>query len=119
MAGFDNRAGFTFGDVILAPYSMPEQDEVIQGPSVVVSSGTYNQQRAELLVMAIGVQVRPKTSSGEMAIQNAEAAGLDKGAVFKPVLATVEQRLVRLILGRLEDRDLQSLRHLLDLIVGD
>lgn len=118
MAGFDNRSGFTFGDIVLAPYAMPGQNEAKYQPCVIISSSTYNQQRSEVLVMAIAVQTRPNASSGEMAVLHAEAAGLDKGAAFKPVLLTIDQRLVRLILGRLEDHDRQSLRHLLGLIVG-
>ncbi|MDH3662137.1 MAG: hypothetical protein OEU92_19260 [Alphaproteobacteria bacterium] len=118
MAGFDNRSGFAFGDIVLAPYAMPGQETAEYQPSAIVSSSTYNQQRGEVLVMAIAVQNRPDASSGEMAVLEAEAAGLDKGAAFKPVLMTVEQRLVRLILGRLDERDRQRLRHLLDLIIG-
>ena len=118
MAGFDNRSGFTFGDIILVPYALPGQQMPEHQPSVIVSSSTYNQQRGEVLIMAIAVQSRPDASCGEMAVLEPEAAGLDKGAALKPILMTIEQRLVRLILGRLNDRDRQRLRHLLDLIVG-
>jgi hypothetical protein len=118
MAGFDNRSGFAFGDVVLAPYAAPGESALAHQPCVVVSSGTYNQQRAEVLAMAIAIQDRPNASSGEMGVLAPEAAGLDKGAALKPVLMTIEQRLIRLILGRLEDRDRERLRHLLDLILG-
>ncbi len=118
MAGFDNRAGFAFGDVVLATFAMPYRSGVIKGPSVIVSSTTYNQQRDDALAMMISDLDRPNASSGEMAIQNIEAAGLDTGAALKPILITLEQRLIRLILGRLDERDRQSLRHLLDLILG-
>lgn len=118
MAGLDNRSGFTFGDIVLASFAAPGQDVAIHQHGVVVSSTTYNQQRDQLLIMAIAMQKRPDTCAGEMAVQKAEAAGLDRDAVFKPVLVTIEQRLVRLILGRLEDRDRERLRHLLNLIVG-
>jgi|GEM_PF-4113261 len=119
MAGFDNRSGFTFGDVVLAPYTMPGEETAEHQPCVIVSSNTYNQQRSEVLVMAIVAQNRPDASTGEMAVQQAEAAGLDRNAAFKPVLATVEQRMVRLILGRLQGDDRERLRHLLQLIVGN
>lgn len=119
MAGFDNRSGFSFGDIVVAPYALPGEKTAAHRPCVIVSSSTYNQQRGEVLVMAIAVQDRADASSGEMAVLQAEAAGLDKGAAFKPVLTTIEQRWVRLILGRLGERDRDRLRHLLDLIVGD
>ena len=118
MAGFDNRSGFIFGDIVLASYAFPGVETATHQHCVVVSSGTYNLQRSELLIMAITMQKRPNASAGEMAVLRPEAAGLDGGAVFKPVLMTIEQRLVRLILGHLDERDRERLRHLLDLIVG-
>ncbi len=119
MVGFDNRAGFAFGDVVLASYAMPHQRDLVQGPSVIVSSMTYNQQRAEVLAMAIVGMDRPNASSGEIAIQNVKAAGLDDRSALKPVLLTLEQKQVRLILGGLDKRDRQSLRYLLNLILGE
>jgi len=118
MAGFDNRSGFAFGDVLLAPYMTPSQDKAEHQPCVVISSSTYNQQRSDVLVMAVVIQNRPDSSTGEMAVQYAEAAGLDKGAALKPVLATIDQRHVRLIVGHLKGTDRERLRHLLQLIVG-
>lgn len=118
MAGFDNRSGFTFGDIVLVPHAMPGEPSAEIRPCVIVSSTTYNHQRGEVLIMALAVQKRPNASSGEMAILAPEAAGLDRGSVLRPVLTTVDQRLVRLILGRLDERDRERLRHLLDLIVG-
>jgi mRNA interferase MazF len=118
MAGFDNRSGFTFGDTLLASYVLPGQSEVTPQPCVIVSSDNYNLQRTEVLVMAVAVQDRPNAISGEMSVLHPEAAGLDKGSAFRPMLATVEQRLVRLILGHLEERDRQRLRQLLNLILG-
>ena len=119
MVGFDNRAGFAFGDIVLASYAMPHQRDVMQGPCVIISSTTYNQQRAEVLAMTIVGLDRPNAGSGEIAIQNVKAAGLDHGAALKPILLTLEQKMVRLILGRLDERDRQSLRYLLKLILGD
>lgn len=118
MAGFDNRSGFTFGDVVLAPFALPGESKAEHRACVIVSSSTYNLQRKEVLIMAVVAQDRPNASSGEMAVLRAEAAGLDRGAAFKPVLMTVEQRFVRLILGHLESQDRERLRHLLDLIIG-
>ena len=119
MAGFDNRAGFAFGDVVFASYGVPEEEVPVRGPCVIISSMTYNQQRGDVLAMTIVHVGRPNVSSGEIAIQNVDAAGLEAGAVLRPVVITLEQRLVRLILGHLDDRDRQSLRHLLNLILGE
>jgi mRNA interferase MazF len=119
MAGFDNRLGFSFGDTIVASYAVSNQDEVEARPAVIISSETYNQQRSDVLVMAISARDRPNADSGELSLHAAEAAGLDRGAVFTPVIATVPQQRVRLILGQLHDTDRARLSHLLDLIIGN
>lgn len=118
MAGFDNRLGFSFGDIIVASYAIADQHEAEARPGVIISSTTYNQQRSNVLVMAVTVRDRPDASSGELPLRAAEVAGLDRGAVFTPVIAAVAQQRVRLILGRLGDADRDRLRHLLDLIIG-
>lgn len=117
MAGFDSRSGFVFGDVVLAPYMMSGQQTAEHRPCVVISSSTYNLHRSELLVMSIAFQDRPNASSGEMSVLDAEGAGLEKGAAFIPVLATIKQNQVRLILGHLNEHDHDRLRHLLGLVI--
>ncbi len=119
MVGFDNRTGFTFGDVIIASYAMPNQQDLVQGPSVIISSKTYNQQRSEVLAMRIASLHRPDASTGEIAIQDISASGLDPGSALMPVLITLDQKRVRLVLGSLRERDLKSLRYLLKLILGN
>ncbi len=118
MAGFDNRSGFSFGDIIVASYAISDKDDAEVRPGVIVSTSTYNQQRSNVLAMAITVKDRTDASSGELPLQAAELAGLERGAVFTPVIATVAQQRVRLILGQLHDADRERLRHLLDLIIG-
>ena len=70
------------------------------------------------MVMSVVVQSRPDASTGEMAVQHAESAGLEKGAALKPVLVTIEQCRVRLIIGHLQEMDRQRLRQLMQLIIG-
>ncbi len=45
-------------------------------------------------------------------------AGLLKPSVLKPVLATIERRLVLRTLGRLADEDRDALRRVLEEILG-
>ena len=68
--------------------------------------------------MAIATEHRPGTGHGEIAIQHVRPAGLDQGASLMPVLATIQQKRIRLILGHLDDGDLRNLRSLLGLIFG-
>jgi hypothetical protein len=50
--------------------------------------------------MAITSQVRSPPAFGEAPVRDWKAAGLLKPSVIKPVIATLEQRLVRKILGQ-------------------
>jgi mRNA interferase MazF len=47
-----------------------------------------------------------------------QAAGLIKPSILKPLLATIEQRLVIKSLGKLAARDAAALRALIERIVG-
>lgn len=51
-------------------------------------------------------------------VQDWQAAGLIKPSVVKPVIATVEQRLVRKSLGTLSSSDQQRLREAIKQIIG-
>jgi mRNA interferase MazF len=110
--------GFEFGDVVLVPFPFTDQSAVKQRPAVVISSAAYHRARPDIVIMAITSQVRPRLSLGEAAIGNWKQAGLLKPSVFKPLLATVDQGLIRRKLGRLSPDDLQALRASLPTILG-
>ena len=71
-----------------------------------------------LLMMAITGQVRMPLGFGEALIQDWQTAGLLKPSVLKPVITTIEQRLVRRSMGTLSARDQQMLRQVIGLCVG-
>jgi mRNA-degrading endonuclease toxin of MazEF toxin-antitoxin module len=49
---------YNFGDVILVPFPFTDQSQSKQRPAVVVSSARYNNERPDLVLMAITSQVR-------------------------------------------------------------
>jgi mRNA interferase MazF len=85
---------------------------------VVISSGTYNNERPDLIIMAITSQFKPAPMIGEVVIQQWREAGLLKPSVIKPVITTIEKPLIIQIMGRLEDVDLRGLRESLEVILG-
>jgi mRNA interferase MazF len=87
-------ARFAFGDVLLVPFPFTNQAGAKQRPTVVVSSNTYNAQRPDLVIMAITSQIRQPLAQGEALLADWQGAGLIKASVLKPVLTTIEQRLV-------------------------
>jgi mRNA interferase MazF len=109
---------FEFGEVVLVPFPFTNQETSKKRPAAVVSSAAYNASRPDLIVMAITSQIRPSRGFGETWINAWRAAGLLKPSVIKPVLATLEQRLVLRSLGSLAARDAAGLRKAIAEIIG-
>jgi len=62
--------------------------------------------------------LRPAGALGEVLISDWLGAGLPKASPIKPVLATIEQRLILRKLGALQGDDVQALRSALRQIFG-
>lgn len=100
-----NTTSFDFADIVLVPFPFTDQSTTKKRPAVVVSSDAYHRQRPDIILMAITSQFRPVTTVGEVVVQHWEAAGLIKPSVLKPLLATIEKRLVIRTMGRLHAED--------------
>lgn len=114
-----NTTGFRFGDVVLIRFPFSNQRSAKQRPAAVASSDAYNADQPDLIIMAITSQWGAEEPRWDINIENWTEAGLLKASALKPVLATVERRLVRRRLGRLHDDDLARLRGLLDVMLAD
>ena len=68
--------------------------------------------------MAVTGRVRSPPGFGEIVIEDWDEAGLLKRSVLKPVLFTIEQRLIARILGRLSAGDRAVLKKGLRSLVG-
>jgi mRNA interferase MazF len=109
---------YNFGDVILVPFPFTDLQQSKQRPAVIVSSARYHAERPDLILMAITSQVRSPAAFGESPVRAWQAAGLLKPSVVKPILATLQQRLVRKTLGRLTETDRSALSAALRLLLG-
>lgn len=107
-----------FGDVIVVPFPFTDQSATKKRPAVVISSDAYQRERPDVIIMAITSQVRAAPTIGEIDVAHWQAAGLLKPSVIKPILATIEARLVLRQLGRLTADDEKSLRQVLAAILG-
>lgn len=101
---------FEFGDVVLVPFPFTSQTASKKRPAVVVSSGTYNSTKPDVVLMAITSQLRANTVLGEVWVREWKEAGLLKPSSIKPVFATLEQSLVIRRLGALHTADREALR---------
>ena len=109
---------YEFGDVVLVPFPFTDQSTTKQRPAVVVSSARYHAERPDLILMAVTSMQRESPPVGELSVRGWQAAGLLKPSAIKPILTTIEKRLVRKRLGMLNDDDRAGLRQALALILG-
>jgi mRNA interferase MazF len=110
--------GYRFGDIVLVPFPFTDQSASKKRPAVVVSSGSYSVHRPDVVLMAITSQVGPRLAFGEASITDWKKAGLLKPGIVKPILTTVEKKLVLKRLGRLQAIDEKVLRRALESIIG-
>ena len=113
-----NMTTYNFGDILLVPFPFTDQTSSKKRPAVIISSKTYNQQKPDLIIMAITSQIGSSISFGELHIIDFSAAGLIKPSVIKPVISTIEKGLVIRKLGQLQDSDCQNLINLIKTILG-
>jgi mRNA interferase MazF len=107
---------FEFGDVVLVPFPFTDQSSAKKRPAVVVSAAAYNAERPDLIMMAITSQVRAENRF-DIPLPDWQQARLLKPSVIKPVIATIEQGLVIKQLGKLSERDRQTLAESLKAIL--
>jgi mRNA interferase MazF len=101
---------FEFGDVVLVPFPFTNLSASKKRPAIVVSSRAYNSNRPDIVLMAVTSQLRPSGGVGEVWLQDWKAAGLLKPSAVKPVVTTLEQRLVIKQLGALLPADRDSVK---------
>lgn len=109
---------YRFGDVIVVPFPFTDQTAAKKRPAVVISSEAYQRERPDLILMAITSQLRPALTVGEVAVVHWQSAGLLKPSVIKPLITTIEARLVLRHLGRLHIDDQKALREVLAAVLG-
>ena len=109
---------YSFGDVLLVPFPFTDQTTTKKRPTIVISSNTYNQRKPDILLIAVTSQINTQLEFGEMLINEWEKAGLIKLSAVKPIITTLEKHLVIKKLGILEAKDIQSLKNLLQQVIG-
>jgi mRNA interferase MazF len=114
-----NTTAYRFGDLVLVPFPFTDQTGIKKRPAIVVSSDAYQSQRPDVVLMAVTSQLlRPAGAVGEVLITEWQKAGLPKASLIKPVLTTIEKRLILRKLGELQEQDRTTLRRALAAILG-
>jgi mRNA interferase MazF len=112
---------YSFGDVLLVPFPFTNQTTTKtttkKRPTIVISSDIYNQEKPDVILIAVTSQVSPQLQFGEMLISEWVKAGLLKLSVIKPIITTLEKPLVLRKLGKLETSDVLILKNSLQQII--
>ena len=109
---------YKFGNIVLVPFPFTDQSTTKRRPAVIVSSNAYNQNRPDIVIMAVTSQIHGSGYFGDVRIQKWQQAGLLKPSVIKPILTTVEKSLVIKKLGTIADNDIAALSEGLQSILG-
>lgn len=109
---------YNFGDIVLVPFPFTDQSTIKKRPAVIISSGVYNRQRPDVILMAVTSQMRSAEYYGDIPINLWKNAGLLKPSVIKPICTTIEKGLVLKKLGQLGNEDKVALSGALQKILG-
>jgi mRNA interferase MazF len=104
--------------VALVGFPFTNLQTVKKRPAVVISRKNYQQNRPDVILMAITGQIRQPLAVGEAILKDWQAAGLAKPSVLKPLIATLEQRQIVRVMGKLSDADRGKLEEVIRLILG-
>jgi mRNA interferase MazF len=114
-----STTNFDFGDIVLVPFPFSDLSAAKRRPAAVVSSAHYQHHRPDLLLLAITSQTQTGAAFCRAGVGELREAGLVKPSVFKPVITTLEKRLVLRKLGSLTLADQRVLAGLLAEILGE
>ncbi len=110
-----SSTSYRFGDVVLVPFPFTDQTESKRRPAIVVNSDAYDRARQDLSLTS---QASQQTRFGVIPLQQWREAGLPVLCFIKPVLFTLEKRLLIKTLGRIREKDRSAVREVLNQILG-
>lgn len=109
---------YDFGDVVLVAFRFTNLQATKKRPAVIISSAAYQQNRPDVILLAISSQIRQPLAVGEAIMKDWPAAGLAKPSVFKPLIAAIEQSRIVKVMGALSESCRTSLERLIRGILG-
>jgi len=110
---------YSFGDIVLVPFPFTDQSTVKKRPAVIISSGAYNRQRPDIILMAVTSQMRSAGYYGDTPVSQWKKAGLLKPSVIKSICTTIEKGLILKKLGQIGNEDKAALSQALQKILGE
>ncbi|MED7789647.1 type II toxin-antitoxin system PemK/MazF family toxin [Francisella sp. 19X1-34] len=100
---------YNFGDIVLVNFPFTNLKKTKKRPAVIISSEEYNNNRPDVILMAITSQIRTPLDFGSSYIVKWQESGLPKPSLLKPLIATIEQEYIDKKLGSLVYADKENL----------
>jgi len=112
---------FKCGEVVLLPFPFTDLTTTKQRPAIIISSDWYNQNRNDLIVVAITSQIPLILKEEDLFLSESEqqVAGLPKKSIVKVTkLVTINQTLVRKKIGKVPKRTMKNVKKQLNKFLG-
>lgn len=109
---------YEFGDVVLVSFPFTDHTGLKKRPAVIVSSSEYLERQPDVIVLAVTSQAQAQTHFGVITITHWKEAGLLKPSVIKPIVFTVDKRLILRKIGELQKDDRSKMNQGLERIMG-
>ena len=104
------------GDVVLLDF--PGAQVTKRRPAVVLSSAQYHSERPDAIVGLITSQLNRANSATDHLLADWKEAGLTQPSAYRTFLATIPRSAINRHIGRLSTRDLDSVRHCLQIVLS-
>ena len=104
------------GDVVLLDF--PGVKQTKRRPAVVLSSPFYHHQRPDVIVGLITSQVDAATSATDYLLRDWAQARLGQRSAFRSFLVTLPRLAIKRKIGKLSDRDRQSVLQRIQRVFG-
>lgn len=108
---------YNFAEVVMVGFPFTNLQTTKKRPAVIVRNASYQQNRPDVILMAITSQIRQSLQTGEALLQDRQTAGLAKPSVFKPLIATIEQGRTVKTMGQLSQENQNSLKKVIQTIL--
>jgi mRNA interferase MazF len=109
------------GDVVLLPFPFTDLSAIKQRPGLVISSDWYNENNNDAVVTAITSHIPSDLADGELLLSENEqmSASLPKPSVVRAMkIVTIDQRLIRKIIGCLNEDTVNRVKGLINRFIG-
>lgn len=110
------------GEVILVPFPFTDLTTAKQRPALILSSAAFNKRQRDVIVAAITSHFEDSAKNFEYRLDESEQrdAGLPKPSAVKlGKIVTIDQRLIRKIIGRISKPAMQQILTRLHMILRE